>query len=306
MDKDVLERLFQNAWAGDKSEETKPQISKQELPFCGIHMNCLCGMKEHIERADGCAALMIACAGQTEHQIKNSGKIRLKEGELLLLSKGAMDQIFFLEENSALVSIKLGTELLLEAFCPEQSEGELSLFLEDCFRQTKEEPGFLYYSVSDEPDIQNILKNVLRELLEDEKRIDILQLLFRLLFLYLSGQKSIFLGKQTEKYGDALLLAAQKYIEQNYRTANLTELAERTNQTVYGLSKLIKQETGCPFKELLQNKRLTVAARLLCDSHLSIRDIILAVGYDNASYFYRIFQEKYAQTPREFRKNRGM
>ena len=35
---------------------------------------------------------------------------------------------------------------------------------------------------------------------------------------------------------------------------------------------------------------------------LSVGDIILMVGYENTSYFYRIFTEKYGMSPKSYRR----
>ena len=67
------------------------------------------------------------------------------------------------------------------------------------------------------------------------------------------------------------------------------------------MSKFIKRHTGHTFKELLQTKRLNQAAFLLATTELTVSDIIAAVGYDNSSYFYRVFLERYDMTPREYR-----
>lgn len=43
------------------------------------------------------------------------------------------------------------------------------------------------------------------------------------------------------------------------------------------------------------------AAYLLSTTAMSVMDIGLAVGYENMSYFHRIFQNKYGMTPRRYR-----
>ena len=94
------------------------------------------------------------------------------------------------------------------------------------------------------------------------------------------------------------------YIEENYKNGTLNELAEQLHQSVSSLSKNIKKATGYTFKELLQEKRLSKSKNLLETTDLSIKWIIEEVGYDNISYFYRIFKEKYGMTPKAFRSKR--
>ena len=59
------------------------------------------------------------------------------------------------------------------------------------------------------------------------------------------------------------------------------------------------------YKELLQKHRMETAARLLRRSDLNIQQIITQVGYENTSYFYRLFHERYGQSPREYRRARS-
>ena len=46
---------------------------------------------------------------------------------------------------------------------------------------------------------------------------------------------------------------------------------------------------------------METAARLLRRSDLNIQQIITQVGYENTSYFYRLFHERYGLSPREYR-----
>ncbi len=82
---------------------------------------------------------------------------------------------------------------------------------------------------------------------------------------------------------------------------DLTELCETLHLPMHVLSRMIKKSTGYNFKELLQRKRLKKAVAFICDTDLAISDIIAAVGYENSSYFHRLFKERYGMTPREFR-----
>ena len=83
----------------------------------------------------------------------------------------------------------------------------------------------------------------------------------------------------------------------------LTELSSMLGYDIYWLSRMVKRLTGRTYKELLQIKRLNQAAFLLLNTRLAVADVALAVGYDNTSYFYRIFKERYQMSPKEYRKN---
>ena len=55
------------------------------------------------------------------------------------------------------------------------------------------------------------------------------------------------------------------------------------------------------YTQLLQEKRLTQAAYLLKNTRLTVDQIALAVGYENKSYFHRIFAECFGTTPKKYR-----
>jgi AraC-like DNA-binding protein len=61
---------------------------------------------------------------------------------------------------------------------------------------------------------------------------------------------------------------------------------------------------GEPFTGFVQKKRLEAGARLLRETDLSIEEIIKRVGYDNASFFRRLFKKKYGTMPLQYRKGR--
>ena len=44
---------------------------------------------------------------------------------------------------------------------------------------------------------------------------------------------------------------------------------------------------------------------MLRETKLTTQDIILAVGYENTSYFYRVFRAKYGVTPKDYRREKS-
>lgn len=105
---------------------------------------------------------------------------------------------------------------------------------------------------------------------------------------------------------EVIVEAAMREITQNYREASLSSVARTYGVSLAYVSECVRAQTGRTYKELLQKHRLETAARLLRRSDLNIQQIISLVGYENTSYFYRLFHEKYGQSPREYRRARTM
>lgn len=92
------------------------------------------------------------------------------------------------------------------------------------------------------------------------------------------------------------------YIEGNIKTASLGELSRKLGYSTVYTGVLVKKLTGRSFSKLLQDKRCAMAAELLLSTDRSINEIIGDVGYENESFFRRIFEEKYGKKPLTFRK----
>lgn len=69
------------------------------------------------------------------------------------------------------------------------------------------------------------------------------------------------------------------------------------------LSHLFVQETGIHFAAFINQERIKQAASLLLHTHYPIKQIALAVGYNNISYFSKEFQKQNHMTPSQYRKN---
>ena len=175
-------------------------------------------------------------------------------------------------------------------------------FLVNVLRQDEERGEYLHFKVAEVLQIQNLLENMIYSLVTgkgDQNRIN--QTTMGLIFLYLLESVQYAEMRLPNQYENMIAMTTLDYIEQQYRTATLTELCEQLHLPMHMLSKMIKKNTGFNFKELLQRKRLNKAVELMCETDLPISDIIAAVGYENGSYFHRVFKERYHTTPRAFR-----
>jgi YesN/AraC family two-component response regulator len=103
------------------------------------------------------------------------------------------------------------------------------------------------------------------------------------------------------QYEEELTIQILRFIEENYKDGLLTELAESLHCDLYWISRIVKRLTGKTYTELLQFKRLNQAAYLLTTTKLTVAEVSYAVGYDNVSYFHRIFYKRFHASPKEYR-----
>lgn len=241
-------------------------------------------------------------SGTTTHIINDSRQVVLNPGDLLFLNQNAYQEILPAGKEDIAINFIILPEFFDVAFQMLDGENLLKNFLVDSLRQDNRTAGYLYFKVADILPVQNLLENMIWSILNEQpNRHRINQTTMGLLFLQLLNYMDKIEQCEDDPYDNYLTLSVLRHIEENYRDSNLTLLAGELNQPVYLLSRLIKRNTGYTYKELLQRKRFQKAVELLGDTTLSINDIITAVGYDNTSYFHRIFREKYEMSPRQYR-----
>ena len=99
------------------------------------------------------------------------------------------------------------------------------------------------------------------------------------------------------------ILKVKEYIDKNYQEdIRLSDLADMVGMTATSFSRFFKLRTGRHVSEYMIDVRLGHATRALVDSTDSISEISYACGFNNVSYFNRIFKKRKGCSPKEFRE----
>ena len=245
--------------------------------------------------------LLYLCRGCARYRIGGT-EVTVREGELLLLG-----------QNTPLEPLDGGSDPLdVSFFIKPEFFGDILSFLGSeqtplrefvlrCLGQ--ETPyGYLHFHVAGVRPIGNLLENLLLHLLENpESR--------RAIPLYTVGLLFVHLLEESDKLTMGIreqqsILGVLRYLETNYAGGSLTEAAQLLHCDVTWLSREIKRRTGRTYTELLQERRLQQAAWLLEHTRQRVSDIAVSVGYENVSYFHRIFQKRFGLSPKKYRDNR--
>ena len=95
---------------------------------------------------------------------------------------------------------------------------------------------------------------------------------------------------------------AMLYISEYFSTPlTLEAVAAHVHLHPSYFSSLFKQSTGSSFKEYLNMVRIEESKRLLANTDFSIIDIAVAVGFEDQSYFSKVFKKYTGLTPKQFR-----
>lgn len=108
-----------------------------------------------------------------------------------------------------------------------------------------------------------------------------------------------------ENSSGSIVRRTKKYIHEHLGDSfTLQDAADFLNVSQEHLSRTFKKETGTSPIEYIKNEKIRRACELLKASPLSCKEILAELGYENSSYFARIFRKAVGKTPSEYRTTR--
>lgn len=104
-----------------------------------------------------------------------------------------------------------------------------------------------------------------------------------------------------------LITAIEKYIEKNFMdpSMGLNKISDEFQISESYFSHMFKEKTGVNFSTYLENIRMSEAARMIKETDISLNELYISVGYNNANTFRRAFKKIYGVTPSSMRENKA-
>lgn len=99
-----------------------------------------------------------------------------------------------------------------------------------------------------------------------------------------------------------LMKKALSYISRNFASPiTLDDVAKQVHLNPAYFSSIFKQSIGSSFKEYLNMVRIEESKRLLANTDYSVIDIAVATGFEDQSYFSKVFKKYTGLTPKQYR-----
>lgn len=126
----------------------------------------------------------------------------------------------------------------------------------------------------------------------------------------LSAQASDFVGQAARAFhrsaysGSSQIIArAVSYVQESYKDRiSLKNIAGSLHTSPSYLSMLFKQEMGVTITDYLNQIRIEKSRELLSESSMSLLDVSVQSGFEDQSYFSKVFKKMNGVTPKEYRK----
>lgn len=100
-----------------------------------------------------------------------------------------------------------------------------------------------------------------------------------------------------------LIMNIKNYIEESlFGEISVREIARLFNYNEKYIGKLFKEEEGIGMLEYINSRRLDKSCELLRLSSRTVIEVAQQTGFNNVTYFNRLFKKRFGKSPTEFRK----
>ncbi|MCW3464471.1 AraC family transcriptional regulator [Chitinophaga nivalis] len=221
--------------------------------------------------------------------------IFIQTGTLLITAPG---QIHLLHTPEKVKGYSIAfTEQFLLAHHTQESVFELT-FLEDSFTKP-----YLCLDESMQQELRAIIDPLTAEL---DRPVKVPLIINGLLFVLLNRIQRFMHNDPValkDTFQVVLLKRFKKLIAQHYREATpLTFYADKLHISANYLNKIVRQLTGKTAGEMIRDRGLIEAKRMLVYCNLPIGDISDQLGFKDFSYFSRQFKKQEGVSPAAYRK----
>lgn len=239
----------------------------------------------------------------TGQQYINGQTVQLSAGDLLIVPPMMMHAIEANSDHSLIINLHLQAKSFQNVFFSLlQNYGVISRFFNHALNGDSSNSWLLFHTHAD-PQIRRIIDQLIIEYHnQDDYAYEIMiaevKILMAILIRNFKDDLQInTLGKPFSKRIFEIISCLQN----EFATIDLQELAQRFHYSSVYLSRLIKQQTGLTFSQLITQQRIQQAQYLLTNTNDKIEQIAETVGFQNSSHFIRAFKREVKTTPSKYR-----
>ena len=230
-------------------------------------------------------------------------KILLRKGDLIILDKYVPHAVLPTFKNDLGINIILDNNFFENTIIKSDKDNSLPNFMIELMSHQYAHNHFLFFSTNDLPIIRNSIQNILCEDLDRKKFtstvIDNYIMIIFMTLIRLQPVETSF--NNSNLHIQKIISKVNKYIQKNYKEGELNKLCKQINYSPSHISRIIHQNTGKTFKELINYQRMERAKVFLQDETLNVSDVAEKVGINNMTNFYRRFEKFVGVTPKKYR-----
>lgn len=240
-----------------------------------------------------------------------SKTVEVKQDEIIIMGRDTIHKVEKIDSGTIVVNIALKKAAFslsdLDFLTHNQNMGSVSAMMFSILVNNNSKLAFNLFHTNHEKHVVNTIYNIISEYYQPDGfsnqiiKLEILELFLRL--IRIASDEPVLQTQQKRTNNTEIdLLTLLLYIEKNYQTITLNKMAKYFGFNPNYLSAYLKKRTGYTFIKLVHIQRINIAAEYLAYTNAPIEDIADEVGYENPSYFYKVFRKHIGSSPTEYRK----
>lgn len=237
-------------------------------------------------------------------QTVNGEDIVLQTNQVLLIDTDCPHSIAALSEEDIMISVMIQKDFLRNHLFSQLSQDSiLSKFFVNAINERTNHDRHLLFHAEHDRRIPIFFQELFSECYDPSiNSNDILMHLFYLIMAELINVYENDLCHADDFDSKTPIASIIRYIESNYLSCTQESVAEFFHISPNYVSTLLKKHLGMSYISLIQDLKIKNAAHLLLNTKQSVTEIANLVGYENISFFYKKFKEKYGYSPKEYRE----
>lgn len=252
--------------------------------------------------------LEVVCVveGQAVNHIQEQ-ELHMCKGDICIIAPETVHAISAFSDDCIIINIVLRTSTFEKVFFGVLSDNDiLSDFFTHTLYHSKTHP-YLFFRTGGDPEVFDFVFYAYREFLRNhqykERFLNNIVGAFFIILLRNHGSNVIVPEADSQGHDENIIFLL-KYMQENYTSITLKDLADFFNYSERQIQRIIKNCTGMSFSQNIPKLKMRRAARLLTNPDLSVSTIAEELGYMDSGNFRHIFKKYYGMTPAEYREKK--
>lgn len=230
--------------------------------------------------------------------IFNDHSFPMKENSLMIMNPNILHKPEIVNGTTRAYCISFNYNIAQRCITLLKESPFIKDFLVNGMQSRTNNKEYLYFEIHHDSLIKDIHSFI--DTMQKEPYVrEIAQAYLYLILAKLNEEKRLYRKNNTIK--NTIETELTYYLESNLKNASLTDFQKIMNYSYERLSKLIRDETGSTFSDLLNRRRIEKICELLEHTDISIPVLLEIIGVKNRSYFEKKFMEQIHCSMKEYR-----
>ncbi len=229
----------------------------------------------------------------------------LSAGDFCIIAPGSRHQICVSGPDDFVIQQYIYTEHFRSSFVKILSEENILSRFFMMILTNREQSSYLLFSTPGTPAILQIARNLYLEQFKFDDYSPACTFFWTQLLFSNILREGIHSCQMPTRLMNLNFAPILTYLQENYKTATLSDVAEKFHYSTAYLSGYFKKITGSSYSSIVKDLKMKEASEYLLYTEKPIEEIASLTGYHSADHFSRVFRSFYHMAPSVYRREKG-